>query len=405
MNFSEELEKIGLTEEQYQNCLDDISDKLNGYVDLDWEEIKDKYNLPWAKDVIRKSSGTLFGGFGVYEFMKQRKNKTETVSELDLKLDKIRKERMKLQTVNLERNRIDRAEVRQELFYEYIGKANTTLPLPEFKPLQFTEINQTEYCVQLSDLHYGATFISTNNEYSREIFQERLEVLTGWLIKFVEDKDISKLHIVSLGDSIQGLLRISDIKLNDTFVVKAVVEISRLIANFLNELSAYTQIEYYHVPSANHSQTRPLGTKANEIPGEDLEYVISNYIMDLVRNNERINVHLAGEGCEYVKVDIFGFNILAMHGHQIRNIENSIRDLSVLTQQPLDYLMLGHYHSGKEIPAYEGITNDCEILIASSFIGSDPYSDKLMKGCKASVKIYGFDEIYGHTESYKCILN
>lgn len=402
MNFQEELEKIGLTEEQYQNCLDDIADKLNGLQDIEWEEIKDKYNLPWAKDVLRKSSGTLFGGHAVYEWMKNHNASTD--DNLDEKLDKLRRERMKLQTLNIERNRIDRAEIRQELFYENVGQVITALPLPEFKPLPTNEQN-IEYCVQLADLHYGADFQSINNQYSRDIFKERLEYLTGWLIDFVNNKKISKLHIVSLGDCIQGLLRMSDIKLNDTSIVKCIVEISRLLAIFIMNLSEYVEVEYYHVPSANHSQLRPLGTKASELPSEDFEYVISNYIKDLVAHNKRIHVHLAEEGTEYVKVSIFDFNIIAMHGHQIRNIDNSIRDLSVITQDNIDYLLLGHYHSGKEIPAYEGCCHDCEILIASSFIGSDPYSDTLMKGCKASVKVLGFDYIGGHVESYKCILN
>ena len=55
--------------------------------------------------------------------------------ELDKKYEDIRKERIKLQTVNIERQRIDRAESRQELFYEYIGKVKETLPLPKFEEI------------------------------------------------------------------------------------------------------------------------------------------------------------------------------------------------------------------------------------------------------------------------------
>ena len=45
--------------------------------------------------------------------------------------DALRKERMKLQTLNMERNRIDRAEARQELYYEYIGQYVKSLPAPK----------------------------------------------------------------------------------------------------------------------------------------------------------------------------------------------------------------------------------------------------------------------------------
>ena len=204
---------------------------------------------------------------------------------------------------------------------------------------------------------------------------------------------------------IQGILRVSDLKINDSSIVKATVEISRLIALFLREISTYALVEYYHTPSANHTQIRPLGTKASELADEDMEYLIGNYIKDLCCSNNRINVHLADENKQYVEIPICGNEIIAMHGHQLKNVESSIRDLSMLRRSFIDYLILGHFHNGKEIPCFEGCCNDTEILISPSFVGSDPYSDSIMKGSKASVKIYGFDDVYGHVETYKFILN
>jgi hypothetical protein len=196
----------------------------------------------------------------------------------------------------------------------------------------------------------------------------------------------------------------SDLKLNDTTVVKSIVEISRLLAQFLNNLSKVVNIDYYHVNRANHSQYRVLGAKANEISDEDLEYVIANYIKDLCRDNERITVHYS-ENKEYSEFSIDMFNFVAMHGHQIKNIENALKDLSAWKGSMIDYLLIGHYHSGKEIVSSEGRVGDSEVLVCPSFVGSCPYSDKLMKGAKAAVKIFGFSHLYGHTETYKIILN
>lgn len=328
--------------------------------------------------------------------------------ELDKKYEDIRKERIKLQTVNIERNRIDRAESRQELYYEYIGKAIQALPLPEFyyNDIEMNRYNdEVEYLLTLADIHYGATFVSVNNEYSPEIAEERLQYLTDCIIEFIQLHNVKKLHIATLGDCIQGILRIKDLQLNDSSIVKATVQISRLIAQMLTSISRYCYVEYYHVPFANHTQLRVLGAKANELGEEDLEYVIGNYIKDLCSTNQRINVYLAKDNENFVKIPIHTFNIVAMHGHSIKTIESSIKDLSMLNREFIDYLILGHFHSGKEIPSYESVCNDCEILISPSFIGSDPYSDSLMKGAKSSVKIYGFDNISGHTETYKIILN
>lgn len=409
-NFSEELSKYGLTTDTYEKVCKDISDKLEGNNDLDWSEIQSKYNITCNPDTIRKASSTIFGGQFRTEYLKSQiytnPEEFSREKELDKKIADMRKERMKLQTANIERNRIDRNESRQEMYYEYVGNVCIALPLPEFRTLYYDSTeDELEYIMTLADVHYGAKFISENNEYSPEIAKDRFENLSGQIIDFIQKHKIPKLHIVSLGDLVQGILRISDLKINDSTVVKATVEISRLIALLLRELSIYTKIKYYHTPSANHTQIRPLGTKASEIADEDLEFLIGNYIKDLCSGNKRISVHLAEEGKQYIEIPIIGNEIIAMHGHQLKNVENSIRDLSMLRRSFIDYLILGHFHSGKEIPSFEGCCNDTEILVSPSFVGSDPYSDSLMKGSKAAVKIYGFDSTYGHTETYKFILN
>ena len=401
MNLEKELEKIGLTREQYGKCLSDICDKLNGLKDIEWGEIKEKYNLPWAVDVLRKSSGTLFGGYAVAEYFKDK----QPIDNLDLKLEQIRKEKIKLQTLNTERNRLDRAEARQSLFYEQVGDCIKALPWPKFQPLLFNENHNIHYVLTLADLHYGADFLSQNNVYSRRICKERFEKLINEIKRFVNQHHINELSIVSLGDDIQGILRLSDLKLNDTTVVKCVVEVSRLLAYFLNEISAFVNIEYYHAPTSNHSQNRLLGAKANELGDEDMEYIIGHYIQDLLIANDRVHIHLADDYEKFICLDNPYFNIIAMHGHDIKDYKNAIKDISNWLGYQIDYLLLGHLHSGQEIPNNELSTSDTEILISPSFCGSDPYADSLFKGNKAAVKIYGFDEKYGHTESYKIILN
>jgi hypothetical protein len=330
----------------------------------------------------------------------------DACKEIEIKSRELRKERMKLQTANLERNRLDRNEARQELYYEQIGSLCQTLPVPNFNPYYDNAENNITYVVAISDQHYGASFESERNIYSPEIFKERLEYLTGRLISFIKDKKIDKLVVTSLGDSLQGILRMSDLAINDTAVVKAVVDYSRLIAQFLNELSQYANISYYHVPTANHTQIRPLNSKASEIATEDLEYVIGNYIKDMLADNSRVSVNLADSGKQYIKIDDrFGFEVYALHGHQVKNPESIVNNLSTLINGNVDAVLMGHYHGGKEVTVGEGVTHDCEVLIAPSFIGSDPYSDSLFTGSKGAVKIYGFDGLYGHTESYKIILS
>ena len=346
-----------------------------------------------------------FQSYNKFRQVDLEKSESSLLEEIKEQRRELEKEKIQIQTANIERNRINRAESRHKMYYQYVGTAIQSLPMPDFRPLYSDFENKVEYLATLADVHYGANFKSENNEYSPAIAKERFEYLSARIVSFVQSHKLRKIHIVSLGDLVQGVLRVSDLKINDSSVVKAVVEISRLVALFLNEISAYVMVEYYHSPTANHTQIRPLGTKASEIADEDLEYVIGNYIKDLCANNDRITVHLADEGKQYIEIPIFDYEIVAMHGHQIKNIETSVRDMSMLKRTFIDYLILGHFHNGKEIPSFESSCYDTEILVSPSFIGSDPYSDSIMKGAKASVKIYGFDDIYGHTETHKIILN
>lgn len=349
----------------------------------------------------RKSFDSMIGAY-------QKKTATNDaqIVELDKKIQELRKERIKLQTANVERNRIDRSEARQEMYYEFVGNMVNTLPVPEFTPLfDGGYKHKIEYLCCISDIHYGATFLSVNNEYSPEICKSRFEELADSLYEFIIAKKLSRISIASLGDTIQGCLRISDLKINDSSVVKSVVEVSRLIALFLTSLSKYVEIDYYHVPTANHTQIRPIGSKASELADEDLEYVIGHYIQDLCRDNKNIKVHLV-EDKQHINLNINGFDISILHGHQIKNVESSIKDMSTLNGgYSYDYLIMGHYHGSKEITAMEKSTNDAEVLVCPSFVGSDPYSDSIMRGSKAAVKIFGFDEIYGYTDMHKIILN
>ena len=346
-----------------------------------------------------------FQSYNKFRQVDLEKSESSLLEEIKEQRRELEKEKIQIQTANIERNRINRAESRHKMYYQYVGTAIQSLPMPDFRPLYSDFENKVEYLVTLADVHYGANFKSENNEYSPAIAKERFEYLSARIVSFVQNHKLRRIHIVSLGDLVQGVLRVSDLKINDSSVVKAVVEISRLVALFLNEISAYVMVEYYHSPTANHTQIRPLGTKASEIADEDLEYVIGNYIKDLCANNNRITIHLAEEGKQYIDIPIFDYNIIAMHGHQIKNIETSVKDMSMLKRRFIDYLILGHFHNGKEIPSSESCCYDTEVLVSPSFIGSDPYSDSIMKGAKASVKIYGFDDLYGHTETHKIILN
>lgn len=323
-------------------------------------------------------------------------------------LDDIRKERIKLQTVNAERNRLDRAEARQELFYEQVGQFVKTVEPPVFKELQ-TERSKTQYLLCLSDIHYNADFKSINNTYSPAIAVERFSKIIEYVKNFTEEKHIRKIKILELGDTIQGMIHLNDLRINDSSFVKSIVDASRLIAEFLNELSQYVRVDYYHVPTSNHSQIRAFNAKRNEMPSEDVEYIIGHYIHDLLVTNPRVTVTLADEGRDYISFNMGDQVVYGLHGHTVKNIDSIMAEISAITTDLPDFVFMGHYHSQKEITVSEihgsDYSYDTEVIICPSFVGSDPYADSLWKGSTAAVNIYGINDKNGHVETYKIVLN
>ena len=395
------------TEEQY---LWRIGHYIGDGLINSWKEVSDIVNFQlcddekkWKDcDTFRRQISTAKRYYdNVFSKMKDDK---EYDPDIQKQLEALRKERIKIQTLNVERNRIDREEARRELFYEQVHTLAQTIPVPEFSALQIKEDIRETYVLCLADIHAGAKFKSLTNEYSLEIMQDRFDLLSVDVINFIEKHGVKKLIVLGLGDTVQGLIHANDLKINDSSMVVAVVTVAKTIAMFLTKLSQYVNIDYVHVGSSNHSQLRLLGTKPNELMDEDVEYIIAHYIEDLCSANSRIHVRAPEVGEWFTKLNIEGYNIIAIHGHQIKNFENALKELSVKTNEIVDYLIVGHCHTGKEISGYEGVCHDTEVLMCPSFVGCDPYADSIFKGNKPAVKIFGFDELYGHNESYKIIL-
>lgn len=329
----------------------------------------------------------------------------DILKEIESKKDELYKERCKIQALNISHNRYRKQDARFELFYDNIAKVIETLPKPTLNR-NHIDNNEEEniHVVGIGDIHAGANFTSTNNSYSIDECKRRFGVLLSETEKYVIKNKISKIKMLNVSDTIQGILRMSDLQINEIPVVDAVVQISRIIAEFLNELSSVCDIEYYHVPMANHSQVRNLGSKASELPQEDLEKIIVNYIGDLLRSNDKVKV-ISNTGKDYIDFKIFDFECFAMHGHQIKNVKDCIKDMSNLHKKFYSYSFLGHRHSANEIIVGEENHNNIEVLTIPAFIGSCPYSDSLFLGSKAMVKIYEFNKVYGHIGSKNIILN
>jgi predicted MPP superfamily phosphohydrolase len=80
VNFIEEIQKFGLTVEQYEDSLNLIvNKKIDKTIDIDWSEIIQKYNLDLNKDSLRKANDTIYGGAFVAAYLNNKKDKSSTI--------------------------------------------------------------------------------------------------------------------------------------------------------------------------------------------------------------------------------------------------------------------------------------------------------------------------------------
>ena len=78
--YEELLNKYGLTPKTYEQCLQEIHDKVLGIDDQDWSDIVAKYNLPMSKDTVRKaSSQEIFGNVFVMDYFRNKQNKQSDI--------------------------------------------------------------------------------------------------------------------------------------------------------------------------------------------------------------------------------------------------------------------------------------------------------------------------------------
>lgn len=372
----------------------DVADIINKQLKRDWTESAYRKQYQAFKKLLEEHEEVIFKNDNYLQSIKRE-------------IEKLELEKVKLNTANIEYRKNKRHDARFEMFYESVAANIKALDVPDFEPLAENvsgdDSRKLEYVLTVADIHAGANFETDNNSYSLSVCSQRFNKLATETIKYINTNNIKNIKVVVLGDDIQGILRVSDLKLNETSVPEATVIVSKLISNLLNKLSKHARVDYYHVPTSNHSQIRPLNTKASMLASEDIEYVIGHYIKDVLANNQRVNVNL-NFGYEYIEIPIHNFKTIAIHGHQIRNVNQAVNDLSCKNKVFYDYLFMAHLHAGKECVVGEGGMNDIEVLLCPSFVGEDPYSESFFKGVLPSCKIFTFDSVYGHINTYKIML-
>lgn len=380
--------------------------KDTGLYDLTWQEVAEILNSELGYDYTESKYRKEYQAMqrGIDMMVNKKATLEEMAEEIKLLKMELEIERKKKQTEAVFYNRVLRESARQEMLYERVAEAikKAELKVPDFRPLETQQANE-EWLLGFADVHAYKYFESITNKYNKEILEDRMSKLLGEVIHQIKHNKISRLTVLNGSDTLEGIIRNSQLQSLELGLIDTVIEFQRWLLEWLNRLSEYVEIRYIHLISANHSQIRPLNSKADQFPKEDLEKIIANYIYDMCKSNPRIEVIVPEN--DFVLFNIAGYNVIAHHGHRIKDAGKYIDKMSRKLRVFIDYGIFAHLHHEAIITHDEGIDNDCEIIRLPSIIGTDTYADKLLKGSKASAILLKFEEGKGRTQENKFILN
>lgn len=383
--------------------------KLNKEIDLDWSEIIDLLKLDCSSDHLRKLS------YAYKEMSENLQNKQlESVEDSEL-LDKftqkkleLQKERVKLQAEKTEINKWIREQGKSELFYEKYLDILSKRKLPSIPSYRFPiEIKDFDWILNFADMHYGKE-VKIHGledeilaEYNVEIFERRMWDLLNQTVHKIEKENIRHLNVFNLGDSIDGILRMSQLQSIQLGIMDSQMGFADFMVVWLNELTKYVNVDYYST-QGNHDEIRPLGSSKGDFPNENVGRLINWHLERMLANNKNITIH-KNKPLQYV--DIVGTKILAAHGQDEKNLENSIRDYTTTYGKKIHMLLTGHLHNtNTKTVGMDGMQN-IEFYQHPSICGIDDYSLKLKKTAPAGAVMMKIERGHGRKETIDFKLN
>lgn len=370
------LQELNLTEEQYENCLSDIIDKINEVNDLEWSEIVAKYNLNIANDTLRKASSTIFGGAFVKQYF-QNKNDNEDNIKYDAQLREIRREKQKLFDERAAFNKSNRDVARLQQDLEYLETLIKDTAYEPFKVIN-REDKGKDLIVLLSDMHIGLENNSAFGVYNSEIAKEMLAKYLGEVIKAIELYEIQNVYVIILGDNINGNIH-STVRLqNREDVVEQIQLASEMISDFVYQIAKNCNNVYVNAIGGNHSR---LGNKDDVLRDERLDNLVVWYSKAKLQNIDNI-IFAEEENIDATisKNTIRGKIYYSVHGDYDSYSENGINKLVSMTKEFPTCIFYGHMHHN----SYDDI-NDIKIIRSGSFAGTgDDYTISKRIGGKPS---------------------
>lgn len=358
----------------YEKNLQTLIGKVEGSVDMGWDEVCDYIGADIHPDSLRKAFATTeYGGYNVAKYLMDKTANElteEMVKRLQSKKDEEYKERVRLQDARREYNKELRAEARYENLVNIMKDclSNVATSNIEFgeKHLHI-ENKKSKYAILMfSDWHYGALCDSQWNYYDTNVAQLRAEQLVAKTQSYILSLGITDLIVEINGDMCEGMINIGNRVASEESVVEQIINVSKLLSKCILSLKPYVNSIKVVTTLGNHGRLTP-NRKEQADERENFEMLIPEFLRLTLGDDIPI---VTSQGLDFVKYEFDDKIICLSHGHHDKvnsAIDNMIRVYKVVP----DEIHLGHWHHMSDLN-----DSNIHVVVNGSIKGVDDFGLK-----------------------------
>lgn len=293
-------------------------------------------------------------------------------AELKEQIDELYKAKKQFSDQRREYNKILTSDARADHLAEKLVEAAKAAPLKNYSNMFDFKRNDSdkEAVLLLSDWHYGQDSDNIWNTYNTTICRERVVKLFEKTSFALQEHNIKRLHIVLLGDFINGAIHTTSRVAAEENACEQLMHVSEILANFINLISAYVEEVNVYSTYGNHART--IQNKNDSVHSDNMERIIPWWIKQRLSFNRKINI-IDSEFYEFIYFNVCGHDVVCTHGDldKFRNLGVTVNSLfSKKYGKTIDYTFSGDKHHHESFEQF-GI----ESTLVGSLCGTDEFAN------------------------------
>ena len=367
-NLKKKIEELGLTPEQYEACLSDAYAKANRTIDIDWQEIIDKYGLNIHYDTLRKATQTVFGGAFVSEYFKEKyaadNSDDRYLKEMRAEKQAIRIEKQKVFDERKELNKSLRECARAENDLKYLERIISERGVRNM-PAHDTPVisSDNDLIICLSDFHIGAKHDNHFEKYDSDVAAKRLDLYYHKILELQQTHNSENAYIFFLGDLINGEIHFTTQLENREMLIEQVQRCAEELSIFAHALSRSFKHVYINGVAGNHSRT---SFKDQVLRGNRLDNLIPWYMKAELKHVQNISfIDEDNYDPTIGHVKIRNNDYLLVHGDWDSFNESGVSKLVLMLGYKPTAIFMGHMHHN----SFDNIA-DVNLIRSGSFCGT-----------------------------------